>query len=70
MGKPNLKEIERRLSYGENFSLTDAQYKKRTGLSLPKRKSYAEKESAVAKKAREKGFSVKIQEKRIFFVKD
>ena len=69
MKKPNLKEIERRLAYGDNFSLTDEQYKKRTGLALPKRKSYLEKDSAVAKLAKSQGYSIKVQERTIFFVK-
>lgn len=70
MGKPNLTEIERRLTYGDNFSLTDAQYQKRTGLALPKRKSYLENDSAVAKLAKSQGYSIKVQEKKIFFIKE
>lgn len=69
MAKPNLSEIERRLNYGDDFSLTDAQYKKQAGLALPKRKDYLEKKSAVAKLAKTFGFSIKVQEKTIFFIK-
>lgn len=70
MSKPNLSEIERRLSYEEDVSFTDSQYKKHTGLPLPKRKDYLEKRSAVAKLARRMGFSVQVQEKTIFFIKE
>lgn len=70
MAKPNLSEIKRRLTYGDNFSLTDAQYKKRTGLALPKRKDYLESKSAVAKLAKKFGYSVKVQERIVFFIKE
>lgn len=70
MSKPNLTEIERRLTYGDDFSLTDAQYQKRTGLALPKKKSYLEKESAVAKLANKYGYVLEVQEKKVSFVKE
>lgn len=70
MGKPKLNEIERRLTYGDEFSLTDAQYEKRTGVALPKRKSYLEKDSAIAKLAKKYGYSIEVQERKIFFKKN
>lgn len=70
MKKPKLAEIERRLTYGDNFSLTDSQYQKRTGLPLPKRKDYLKKKSALAKLCEKYGYSLEVQEKKVFFIKE
>ena len=67
MKKPKLDEIEKELRKGRNFSLTDEQYLAKTGAQFPQRKSYAQRNSAVAKKAREYGFRVVVIPKIIKF---
>ena len=70
MAKPNLTEIEERLKNGELFSLTDAQYTKKTGLALPKEKNYLIKRSALAKLCKKYGYSLSLTEKRVSFEKE
>ena len=48
MSQPKLGQIIEMLEKGENFELTNQQYKKKTGLNIPVDKSYTEKRSAVA----------------------
>lgn len=70
MGKhPKLENLDVLFSKGESFSLTDAQYEKKTGIPLPKGKSYLIKDSALAKKCKELGFTLSVQEKIVFFRK-
>ena len=67
MARPDLSKVIKMLEAGEDFSLTDKQYLKKTGLSIPKNPSYLISESAVAKEARKNGFSVTLQERTIIF---
>ncbi len=70
MARPDLSKVIKMLEAGEDFSLTDKQYLKKTGLSIPKNPSYLISESAVAKEARKNGFSVTLQERTIIFKKN
>ena len=70
MSKPDLTKIEKLLKSGEDFSLNDAQYKSKTGLSIPKNPYYLIKNSAIAKLARRYGFRISHQERKISFEKD
>ncbi|MBO5933936.1 MAG: hypothetical protein J6Q94_00445 [Clostridia bacterium] len=70
MSKPNLKTIEEKLKKGEMFSLTDAQYTKKTGLALPKEKNYLLKHSALARLCKKYGYSLSLIEKQVEFKKE
>ena len=50
MACPNLKGIEKQLKTGVDFSLTDNQYLKSTGLNIPKSEFYLKSKSAINKK--------------------
>lgn len=70
MPSPNLDKIIELFESGEPFSLTDSQYKQKTGLFIPKDNSYATKKSAVAKRAMEYGYKVTLQERTLSFEKE
>ena len=70
MATPKLDKIEKQMKAGETFSLTNSQYKKSTGLDIPKDTSYLIKRSAVAKKARENGYRIVVHERQISFEKE
>lgn len=68
--RPNLESLDFLFDKMESFELTDTQYKKKTGLSLPQNSNYLIKKSALAKKCKEKGFTLKLQEKKIYCIKE
>ncbi|MDE6774709.1 MAG: hypothetical protein K2J37_00140 [Ruminococcus sp.] len=70
MPSPKLEEVIKLLESGEQFSLTDSQYKKKTGLNIPKNNTYLVKKSAVARKAKEYGYKLVLQERTILFEKE
>lgn len=67
--KPDLKEINKLLLSGKNFSLTENQYFKSTGLNIPKSKYYLKNKSAVYKDAEKYGYVIELQEKTLIFKK-
>lgn len=67
MKNPDLSGIVEMLEKKEGFELTDIQYKRKTGAEMPKSKSYAEKRSAVSKKAKEYGYRIEVIPKRMIF---
>ena len=69
VANPKLETIEEKLKKGEVFSLTDSQYEKKTGIPLPKGKYYLLNRSALAKLCRKYGYILKLQEKKVSFVK-
>lgn len=69
MSTPNLGKIIKTMEKGKDFELTDGQYKNKTGLDIPKGKSYVEKRSAIARKAKEYGFSIEYTPAKIKFKK-
>lgn len=66
--KPNLNKLNY-LFDKESFELTDAKYEKLTGVPMPKDKYYLLNKSALAKKCRELGYNLILQEKLITVVK-
>ena len=70
MATPKLDKIEKQMKSGEAFSLTNSQYKKSTGLDIPKNNNYLVKESAVAKKAKLYGYKIIVHERQISFEKE
>lgn len=70
MGKhPKLENLDSLFNSGESFRLTDAQYEKKTGIQLPKHKTYLLNQSALARKAEEKGYMIELIEKTVIFTK-
>ena len=67
--RPNLSRIEKMLQAGENFSLTDAQYTKSSGIPLPKEMKYLIGSSALARMCQKYGFHIRLQEKTVFIEK-
>lgn len=70
MPSPKLDKIIKMLESGEEFSLTDSQYKRKTGLKIPKNNTYVVKNSAIAKKAKEYGYKLVLQERTLTFEKE
>ncbi|MBO4338573.1 MAG: hypothetical protein J5877_01470 [Clostridia bacterium] len=68
MGKhPKLNKLDSYFEKGNDFALTDAQYEKLTGIPLPKGTDYLIKRSALSRVCKEKGYSITVQEKKVFF---
>ena len=63
--KPKLENLNNLFESGKDFSLTDAQYEKKTGAMLPKNKKYILNNSALARKAKEYGYSLELIEKEV-----
>lgn len=70
MACPNLKGIEKQLETGVDFSLTDNQYLKSTGLNIPKSEFYLKSKSAINKKAEQYGYKIQLVEKTLIFKKE
>lgn len=70
MSRPKLKEIDELFDLGMNFSLTEKQYKEKTGLNFPQKTSYFLHDSAVAKRAEMKGYKLVLSERTVIFEKD
>lgn len=60
MKKPNLDKIIDKLKKDKNFSLSREQYLSYTGADVPQQKWYTENKSAVAIKAKEYGYIIKV----------
>ena len=67
--KPNLDKLNILFQRGEPFRLTEAQYEAKTGARLPKNSHYLLNDSALAKRCKEKGFKLRLQEKVVFMEK-
>lgn len=65
MGKPDFKKLLALFEANEDFSLTESQYLKSTGATLPKDIYYLKKRSALSKVAKNYGFDISIKEKTI-----
>lgn len=64
--RPNLKELDCLFDEGKDFQLTSREYEERTGVALPKAKSYLQHDSALAKWAKERGYIITdVQEDRV-----
>ncbi|MBR2304496.1 MAG: hypothetical protein IJ871_05105 [Ruminococcus sp.] len=69
MSRPDLTKVRKMLEAGEEFSLTEKQYLKKTGTNIPKDGYYLTHKSAVARAAQENGYSIEVQERTILFRK-
>lgn len=70
MGKhPKLENLDTLFNSGKDFKLTDTQYERKTGIALPKYKAYLLNQSALARKAEEKGYAMELIEKTVIFTK-
>lgn len=67
--KPDLKEINKLLLSGKNFSLTEKEYIKKTKTTMPKDLSYLKNRSAISRLAQENGYSLIVKERIIYFEK-
>ena len=65
MRKPNFEKIISLLEANEEFSLTEKQYEKSTGSTLPKSDYYLKNKSALAKMAKKYGYIVEVQAKTL-----
>ena len=52
---------------GEDFTLSRPEYLKLTGVDIPQDKSYTEKRSAVAKRAKECGYVLEVIPEQLVF---
>lgn len=69
MKNPDLTSIIETMQKGQNFELTEEQYKKKTKADIRKSKWYTENNSAVARAAAENGYSINFVPKKIVFTK-
>ena len=67
---PKLEALDGLFSSGKDFQLTDAQYESKTGVMLPKAKSYLVNQSALARKAAKNGYRISVIEKTVIFSKE
>ena len=59
MGKhPDLDKLDDLFTKGQDFQLTGKNYEEKTGVALPKGKSYIKNGSALARKAAEHGYVI------------
>ncbi len=65
MSKRNFDKLMPLFESGEEFSLTEMQYQKNTGYSLPKEIYYLKNKSAFAKIASQYGYYITVKEKTI-----
>ena len=65
MKRPNLDKILDLLQSNQEFSLTESQYLKSTGATLPKQTYYLKNNSALSKIAKEYGFIIEVKERTI-----
>lgn len=69
MAKINFEKIVPLFEANEEFSLTESQYEKSVGKSLPKNYYYLKNDSALAKEAKKYGYFVDVKEKTVCFKK-
>ncbi len=69
MKKPDLTKIENKMESGKDFTITREQYLKLTGADIPQKKSYTEKDSAVAKRAKKMGYTITVIPEKLVFSK-
>lgn len=65
MPKPNLHSFKKLFQSGKSFSITREQYQKDSGATLPKQ-PYLQKNSALARMAKEYGYDIKVENVIIF----
>ncbi len=65
MKKPTFERILPLLESGEDFSLTETQYLRHTGATLPKDIYYLKNKSSLSKIAKKHGYLIVVKEKTI-----
>ena len=65
MSKRNFDKLIPFFESGEEFSLTESQYRKNTGYSLPKEVYYLKNKSAFSNVAKKYGYVISVKEKTI-----
>ena len=65
MAKLNFQKLIPLFESSQEFSLTESQYEKSVGKSLPKNFYYLKNQSALAKEAKKYGYYIEIKEKTI-----
>ncbi|MDO4459050.1 MAG: hypothetical protein Q4C42_03050 [Clostridia bacterium] len=69
MARPKLDKIVNLFDNGKDFEMTRSQYISYTGADIPQNKRYTEEKSAIARKAFEYGYEVKVIPERLEFHK-
>ena len=69
MKRPKFDNLISLMKKGKNFELSNEQYLRKTGAEFPKRKSYAEKNSAVSACAKQYGYVVTVIPQKILFTR-
>ena len=69
MAKINFEKITPLFRANQEFSLTESQYEKSVGRTLPKDFYYLKKDSAIAKEAEKHGYYIEVKEKTVCFKK-
>lgn len=67
MSKPKFDKLKKQFESGKEFSITEKEYLKKTGTTMPVGKYYLEKNSAIAREAKEYGMTITLTEKHITF---
>lgn len=70
MATPDLTKIRTMLKNGNIFSLTNDQYRKLTGLNIPKGDWYLKNRSLISKLAADFGYKISIVERVLSFEKE
>lgn len=65
MAKLNFEKIIPLFEANQEFSLTESQYQKQVGKTLPKDSYYLKRKSALAQQAQKYGYYIEIKEKTI-----
>lgn len=65
MAKLNFENLIPLFESNQEFSLTESQYQKQVGKSLPKDFYYLKSQSALARQAKKYGYRIEIKEKTI-----
>ena len=66
----NLSKIKPLLESNQDFSITEKQYLKDTGRTMPKDSSYLKNKSALAKEARKYRYSIEVKERTICLINE
>lgn len=69
MKRPTFHKLIPLFEANEDFSITENQYFKSTGVTLPKNYYYLKNKSALSKIAKEKGYIIDVAEKTVCFKK-
>ena len=69
MAKLDFRDLVPLFEADKEFSLTESQYKKSTGKTMPKDYYYLKNKSAIANEARKYGYCIEIKEKTVCFKK-